>query len=395
MSNQAHQLRDAIQNFLLPDSKETLRSLSSMTYHDLTSDIQNKCVCGCVMHTSIIKAFERADLESLQFIVNERLLTPDVLCAALSMMFKVAGSNQYPARKIYEYKLNGLDYEKEAAEKEGSRICAGWIVLSLDTADYLLNYLCKEHPAIVAEWRSVDPDEPGTLLHRVYQGYNRYKKREWTSKLLSVGCNIFANYSPVDLTAPFISILDNLDLDLIIDRLPNQHELPKMTEVVNYISPDEMQFNQRNSLQWCMYKWRYTKNIDNIQKLKKVILLFIQLGIDLAHTDVDGLNSIDYINYYGYRELVNLDNSPNATGLEPKKYRITKTHNPTKYVDLFYKYRYAKTEDKFNELNLEYDYLKKTQQPIQEILDDTGNNTYESLANLIDKWQIDDVIQEF
>ncbi len=408
-------IREAIANFLLPDSKEKLRLLANKTSDDLTSGYNStRCWCGCSNPVDIMGVFERADLDSLKFIVEEKLLHPAMLCSILAKTFSSTGTLSYPAREIYKYKLLGKDYEKEMSDLDAAagrdRTCAGWLELATANVDFLLDYLCKEHPKLVAEWRHHDPkneDAGGTLLHHVFYGHTGDEEiLRWVRKLLAAGCSPFAfyNFDTGSYQTPFLLMLRHLYYDLAIE-MTQRSDAPNFAVLINYIDKFDVKHDNRSALQTILYRRKCTKNPEWNADVRKVINLIIKLGVNMDHRDKNGMNVSDYIEQYGYSNLLADDllnyNLPKPTGNKPKvdKWKRDQQHNPSPYAALFFKHRYAKTQLEIDGLLAEYEMLKTSVGPLtKEQLADTGRlqgMDYSPLSSLIHSyWSIYQVIPE-
>ncbi len=406
-------IRAAIANFLLPDSKENLRLLANKTGDDLATSYSTQCSCGCYDPVSIMSVVERADLDSLKFIVKEKLLHPAMLCSILSKTFSSTGTLAYPSRKIYEYKLLGKNYEKEMAAIDAaagrSTMCAGWIELATANVDFLLDYLCEEHPKLVAEWRHHDPkneDAGGTLLHHVFHGHTGDEEIfRWVRKLLAAGCSPFAFYDfdKGSYQTPFLLMLQHLYYDLAVEMM-SRPDAPNFAVLINYIDKFNVKYDNRSALQTVLYRRKCTKNPEWTADVKKVINLIVRLGVDMDHRDKNGMNVTDYIEQYGYSNLL-ADDLPNyklpkPTGNKPEvtNWKRDQKHNPSPYADLFFKHRYAKTQAEIDGLLAEYEMLKTSVGPLtKEQLSDTGRSQgvdYDALSTLISIWRVDQVIPE-
>ncbi len=398
-------ITDAISNFLLPNSKEKLRLLATKTSDEL--------------HTlKIMSVFPSADLESLQFIVKEKLLHPDTLCAILARTFGSYGTRSRPIRKIYEYKLQGRDYEKEMqaidaddrVDARGDKTYSGWLDLAEINADFLVDYLCKEHPESVAAYRYRDPtndDAGGTLLHHVFYGHARFAAGFWIRRLLDVGCDPFAPYGNGSHQTPFLLMLNNLFYDFAVEMM-SRPDAPNFAVLINHIDAHERSMTNRNAIQKFLLHFRFMKNVRRLPDVRDVINLIVRLGVDMDHRDKNGMNVTDYIEQYGYSNLLADDLSnyklPKPTGNKPvvaKLHRNKKRdqkHNPSPYADLFFKHRHAKHLGERSELCNKYMELKASHGPLtNEQLADTGRSQgveYEALSEMIYRWNINYVIHE-
>lgn len=416
----AKKIRMAIKNFLEPEAAETLAHLSNFTLEDLLDGYSTRCQCGCYDRSTILDAFDNADLESLKFIVERKLLHPAMLCHILSKIFSYAGTLAYPHRLAYEAKLKGIDFDKEH-----TGLCDGWINLANANIEYLLDYLCTNHADLVRQWRgtptyraaksvskakseSVDANEyqTPTLLHCAFYGHtDDDTQKRWVQKLLDVGCNPFAyyNYAAGNYDTPFRYMLTNLYYDMA-NEVAYQKTPEELRDLINLIDGFEKRYDNENVLMHILDKFKHTKKPQWVLELLATIDLVFKLGINVNHLDKYNRNVSDYIEQYGYAELLKERiaqyNLPPKTGnVKPKSKWAeqsdnAETHNPSKFASLFYKYRMAKTEDELDAFRKEYDTLIAELGPLtSEQLDDQGpRHEYESLSSLMHRWGFNSIL---
>ena len=172
-----------------------------------------------------------------------------------------------------------------------------------------------------------------------------------------------------------------------------------------------------------LYRYRYLKNNSWLLKLFDVIELLFDLGIDVDHVDKYNQNITDYLMHYKYFEVFSNKlkekyNLPNATNDRIGLYTVYNHKNPSPYVSLLYKYRYAKSNNELTLFINDYKYLQKTIGPLtkKQLYDNGGNdnkncidadcdthinsidacvnniNAYPSLYDLCSRWNFDNVI---
>ncbi len=427
-------IRKAIQNFLLPDAKANLSLLANKTCTDLYDSYATRCSCGCYDNSNIISSFESADLESMQYIVENKLLHPATLCQILTMLFARTGTLCYPARKIYEAEQIGKNYEKEyaAAHPDEGPICAGWLPLADPLTDYLLDYLCKEHRGLVASWRSagsyeyaasevkLDTSNTPTLLHSAFYGHASNDDEERRiRKLLDCDCDPFAyyNFAAKSYDTPFRYMLTHLYHNLAreVMHVKSKEELATL---INLVDESDVEYEGRNLIMNAMYRYNHLKKPQWVADLYLTLELIFDLGIDVSWTDKHKRNVSDYIVQYGYSRLLNVDFGdaarsgshvvktpglsrhvvlPAPTGNKPKKskWQTEYTHNPSPYASMLYRHRFAKTAEEIATLRDEFTALRATLTLDADALNDTGvRHEYESISTLAHNWGMRTILPE-
>lgn len=403
-------MRMAIKNFLEPHAAETLEQLANYTTEDFSNGFSTQCQCGCYDRTNVLDAFDNADIESLKYIVEHKLLHPAMLCAILANIFRCAGTLAYPHRIAYEMKLAGKDFDKE-----NTGIADGWVNLADANIEYLLTYLCSNHAELVKNWRKKcsanrnddqtainivtntdDQYETLTLLHCAFYGHaSAETQKRWVQMLLDVGCDPFAwyNYEAKHYDTPFKYMLTNLYYDMAmqtsLEKSPDE-----LRALVNLIDEFDLKYDQENLLMHILVRYRHTKKHVWVLELLAVIDLVFKLGIDVNHVDKYNRNITDYIIQYGYADLLKgrtlQYNLPAATNNQKPKSKWSKDqkHNVSPFATLLYKYRMAKSPEELDAFKTEYDSLVvKYGSLTKKQLNDTGrHNEYESLDSLMYSW---------
>lgn len=406
-------LRMVIKNFLEPGSAETLNQLANYIAEDFNAGFSTQCQCGCYDRSTVLDAFDNADLESLKYIVEHKLLHPAMLCAILAKIFSSAGTLASSWRLAHVLKLAGKDFDKEYRG-----ICDDWVNLADANIEYLLTYLCTNHAELVKVWRkkpfvksqsksnpqnAQEKDEDlkddeqqntPTLLHCVFYGHaSDETQKRWVQMLLDVGCDPFAyyNYEAKCYDTPFRYMLTNLYYDMAmqtsLEKTPE-----KLRILVNLIDDSELKYDQENLLMRILVRYRYTKKPEWVLELLAVIDLVFKLGIDVTHVDKYKRNITDYIMQYGYADLLKerlpMYNLPSATKNAKPKWFKDRKHNVSPFATLLYKYRMAKSTEELAAFHVEYAALIAAHGTLtEEQLEDTGQcHEYESLATLMHSW---------
>lgn len=369
-------MRMAIKNFLEPHAAETLDQLANYTTEDFYKGFSTQCQCGCYEETTIMNVFDNADIESLKYIVERRLLHPAMLCAILAKIFSSAGTLAYPHRVAYEMKIAGKDFDKE-----NLGLVDGWSNLADANIEYLLTYLCTNHAELVKDWRkncpvnrntdraamnivtnAYDSNETPTLLHCAFYGHaSDETQKRWIQMLLDVGCDPFAyyNYEAKHYDTPFRYMLTNLYYDMAmhtsLEKTPDE-----LRTLVNLIDEFDLKYDQENLLMRILVRYQNTKKHVWVLELLAVIDLVFKLGIDVTHVDKYNRNITDYIIQYGYADLLKgrtlQYNLPTATNnVKPKsKWSNDQKHNVNSFAALLYKYRTAKSPEELDAFHAEY-----------------------------------------
>lgn len=321
-------LRMAIKNFLESGAADALNQLANYTAEDFSLGFSTQCQCGCYDRSTVLDAFDNADLDSLKYIVEHKLLHPAMLCSILAKIFSSAGTLAYPWRAAHEMKLASKDFDKE-----NRGLCDGWVNLADANIEYLLGYLCSNHSKLVKVWRKSVPQNAQeknaeekqntpTLLHCVFYGHADHEtQKRWIQMLLDVGCDPFAyyNYEAKCYDTPFRYMLTNMYYDMAmqtsLEKTPE-----KLRILVNLIDDSELKYDQENLLMRILLSYKYTKKPELVLELLAVIDLVFKLGIDVTHVDKYNRNVSDYILQYGYVDLLKERlpqyNLPAATGNE-------------------------------------------------------------------------------
>ena len=403
-------LRMTIRNFLEPYAAETLNQLVNYTAEDFYEGFSTRCQCGCYNRMTVMDAFDNADLDSLKYIVEHKLLHPAMLCTILSKIFRCAGTLDYPHRVAYEMKIAGKDFDKE-----NIGLYRGWINLVDANIEYLLTYLCSNHAELVKVWRKTCPmsktatkdtvyayvrHETPTLLHCAFYGHTSDEtKKSWVTKLIDIGCDPFAlyNYKAGCYDTPFKYMLNNLYYDMAmqtsLEKTPDE-----LRTLVNYIDDFDIKYDRENILMRILVCYRHTKKPHRVLELLAVIDLVFKLGIDVTHLDKYNRNITDYIDQYGYTDLLKERliqyNLPAATKNVKPKCSKNQNHNVSPFAALMHKYRMAKSPEELYAFKTEYDRLVAKYGSITEKqLNDTGHNhEYASLVSLMHIWGFNQIL---
>jgi hypothetical protein len=371
-STNTYELRAAIKNFQLPNAKETLYKLGSLEPEDLFPKANE----NVDVHISgVMTAFSEADLESMQFILDNHIMSPTMLCYGLKGLFHCY--TLIPWNRIDMVKIINL----------------------------LLDYLINEYPIVISHSR-VDSNlyRIGPLLyHLCWESNYNYSKEttEWISKLINVGCDPFEQSNHNNPTTSFHELLHYNKYDLImniVEKYPNYNYSDLLKSAINHSQ------RKRNCMQEYLFDWALCKKAEILTVITKIIVLMIKLGADLEYQDSLGMNTRDYIEYYDYKNLLIQElgyhgylalKLPEPTGAKPEIAKFYTYPDEYKYVGLFIKYHYAKTQSEFNELRIEYAELKRSVDPItkeQRHYDFCDNDDY--IISSVAYWNIDDVIPE-
>ncbi len=346
----------SISNFHRPNAKETLRLLTNIPKDQFNKYPDICLLCGGPHKIDIFNAFERADLNSLKFMVEEHIINPDILCTILVKLFTHVGSNQ--THKYPNMSVKRIDH----------------VIVNIE---YLLEYLCKEYPKFVIDWRYDNGDQcfsGGSLLHHVFCGYE-VKHNVWASKLLDIGCDPFAFYSSDNRETPFHYMLLYNHCDLA-EEMIRYEQTPDFEDLINYINKHSCE--NWNILQRILFTSRKYKKPEWIDNLKLTVYKVMGLGINLNHIDSASCTVTDFIILYGYSNLL-----ADVLGWNLPKPNINARDvfdddgcppNPSPYTAFFHKYRYAKAKTEIDAMLTEYERLKTTIGPLtKEQLTDDGH----------------------
>lgn len=384
----AEKIRASIKNFLLVDAKENLSLLRELTNDDIFVDMSSLCSCGCYMPFSIFSSFRNADIESLRFIVENQLVSVDMIMYILFEYLCSSGTLVYSDRKKYESEVKN--------ESENKMNLDGDFDVETDSMiEYLFGYVIRTHPEIMKTWKHKNHEHIGkTIFHSAFYGFDNDNRLRRVEQLLEIGCDPFAEDE--DGLTPFYYMIENLYYDLI-ERIVSSSSSNKLiiTECINrpaYI-------DRMNVFMSVLSRYCYLKDVDELNNLKKTIGLILANGVDLNHIDRHGRNISDYIVENGFSKFLEnvmyTDIFPAPTkNFEPQsKFDVERLaamlSHPSPFIPCFYRHRFAKTEAELKHFNDEYQNLVSRHGPLtEEKMQEkcTGDFSFLSLKCIMRDW---------
>lgn len=334
------QAAQAMGDFTMQSATDHLRWFENKTVDDLEAvQYKSTCMCGCEEGVRMIDYLDYADLDSWKHILSKQYLSGETICHLLARLFSLSGSCGCSNR----------EYKKAKA--------AGWDASQLSTInptiDYILDYVVRFHRTTAKNW--LHPEYKHSLLQSVFTGHAKDEViRTWMLTLLRVGLDPFYSHRHANALQLAMWNINVKAIEDIIAHCPDDRQLMR---AVN----SDIDQNGCNILMWVMVVYRRAKNAQTLQNVIRVIDIILKLGIDLQHTDSNGLNCTDYATAFHFDRLLGqrMIGWPDPTGGHPNDCRRDRElysdwDDDIPGLTIIRKHFYDKTEDELTQFRREY-----------------------------------------